>query len=121
VNGTITTHYAPSPTNGRHKQMPADVDGVVHCSVHLTTKCQFLLRSSNLQRRTWGTHETAINSTLRIQCCHNSFFILWLFCYQNCLPTSLQEFLSAFTHLCYECFLSRQVTLFTNMVLIITK
>jgi len=94
VNCIISIHYAPSPTNGRHKQMPTDVNGLVQCSVHLTTKYPFHLRSSNLQRRTWGMYETAINSTLRIQCCHGSFFILWLFCYKNCLPNSLQEFFS---------------------------
>jgi hypothetical protein len=38
VNGTISIHYAPSPTNGTNKQMPTDVDGLVHCSVQLTKK-----------------------------------------------------------------------------------
>lgn len=79
VNGKISIHYALSPTNGRHKQMLTGVDVPVHCSVHLTKIYQFQLRSSNLQSKTWGMYETAINFTLRIQCCHDNFFILWLF------------------------------------------
>lgn len=83
ANGKISIHFAPSPTNGRHKQMWTDVDAVVYCSVHLTTICQFQLRSSNLQSKTWGMYETAINSTLRIQCCHDNLFILWPFFFAN--------------------------------------
>jgi hypothetical protein len=113
ANGKISIHYALPPTNGRHKQMLTCVDVPVHCSVHLTTIHQFQLRSSNLQSKTWGMYETAINSTLRTQFCHDNFFILWLFFFTNIVnqllcTNSLDEFRIYVT----KSILSMQVTIF---------